>query len=83
MATEEVPALLRSLGPTLRLLRRESGRRQVDTAKQARVTKAMLSAYENRKRYPSLRSLARILDALDARLLDLAVAVERVQQQQK
>lgn len=83
LAAEEAPALLRSLGPALRLLRRESGMRQVDTAKQAWVTKAMLSAYENRKRFPSLRSLARILDALDARLLDLAVAVERVQQRQK
>lgn len=83
MAAEELPALLRSLGPALRLLRRESGMRQVDTAKQARVTKAMLSAFENRKRFPSLRSLGRILDALDARLLDLGVAVERVQQRQK
>ena len=72
--------LLRFLGPALRLMRVRRGMRQSDLAGRALVTKAMLSAYENRRRLPSLRTLSRLLDALDARLLDLGAAVEQVQQ---
>lgn len=73
---------LRRIGPALRLLRLHRGLRQVDAAQRAGVTKAMLSAYERHRRLPSLRTLDKILVALDARLVDLGVAVERVQQQQ-
>lgn len=73
--------LLRRIGPALRLLRQQRGLRQVEAARRAGVTKAMLSAFERCRRLPSLRTLDKILAALDARLLDLGAAVERVQQQ--
>lgn len=76
-------ALLRRIGPALRLLRHQRGLRQFEAAQRAGVTKAMLSAYERRRRLPSLRTLDKLLGALDARLLDLGAAVERVQQRQK
>jgi transcriptional regulator with XRE-family HTH domain len=66
-----VNRLLRYLGPALRLMRLRRGMRQYDLAGRAQITKAMLSAYENRRRVPSLRTLSKLLDALDARLLDL------------
>jgi transcriptional regulator with XRE-family HTH domain len=66
--------LLRFLGPALRLMRLRRGMRQCDLAGRARVTKAMLSAYERSRRLPSLRTLSKLLDARDARLLDLGVA---------
>lgn len=72
-------ALLRSIGPALRLLRQKRGLRQFEAAQRAGISKAMLSGYENRKRLPSLRSLARVLDALDAGLIDLGRFVEHVE----
>lgn len=72
--------LLQRIGPALRLLRLERGLRQFELAQRTGVTKAMLSAYERHRRLPSLPTLAKLLDALDARLLDLGVAVERARQ---
>lgn len=71
---------LETLGPALRLLRKERGFRQQSLAERAGVTLSMVSAFENSNRYPSLRSLARILDALDAGLYDLGQAVQRVEE---
>jgi transcriptional regulator with XRE-family HTH domain len=55
------------------------GQRQFETAEAAAITKAMLSAYENGKRRPSLKTLDQILAALEADLGDLhtALALER------
>jgi transcriptional regulator with XRE-family HTH domain len=79
LASETLP-LLRYIGPALRLLRRKSGERQVEIARRAGVTKQMLSGYERSKRLPSLRTLAKLLGALDARLLDLGRFVDYVEQ---
>lgn len=70
---------LAGLGPALRRLRMSKGQRQFETAAAAEITKAMLSAYENGKRRPSLKTLDQILAALDADLgdLHLALATER------
>lgn len=54
---------LERLGPALRLLRLRRGVLQVDLARRAGITKAMLSGYERGARLPSLRSLAAVLDA--------------------
>ena len=66
------------LGKALRWLREKEGRRQYEIARTAGVTKAMLSAYETGKQAPSLASLERILDALGADLVDLARALDHV-----
>ncbi|HEX6201783.1 MAG TPA: helix-turn-helix transcriptional regulator, partial [Thermoanaerobaculia bacterium] len=70
---------LTGLGPALRRLRMSKGQRQFETAEAAEITKAMLSAYENGKRRPSLKTLDQILAALEADLgdLHLALATER------
>lgn len=66
---------LSGLGPALRRLRMRRGQRQFETAEAATITKAMLSAYENGKRRPSLKTLDQILAALDADLGDLHAAL--------
>lgn len=63
------------LGPALRRLRMRRGQRQFETAEAAAITKAMLSAYENGKRRPSLKTLDQILAALEADLGDLHTAL--------
>ncbi|HEX2163788.1 MAG TPA: helix-turn-helix transcriptional regulator [Thermoanaerobaculia bacterium] len=68
---------LAAVGPALRRLRMQRGRRQFETAAAAGITKAMLSAYENGKRRPSLKTLDQILGALDADLGDLHLAIVR------
>lgn len=66
---------LTGLGPALRRLRMSKGQRQFETADAAAITKAMLSAYENGKRRPSLKTLDQILAALEADLGDLHLAL--------
>lgn len=66
------------IGPALRLMRVRRRLRQTEVARRATITRAMLSMYENGHRLPSIRSLSKVLDALDAALLDLARAVESV-----
>lgn len=73
--------LLRFLGPALRLMRQQRRMRLADLAGRARVTKAMLSKYENRRQYPSIRTLSKLLDALYATLADLGEAVADVERQ--
>jgi transcriptional regulator with XRE-family HTH domain len=48
---------------------------QTELARQARVTKAMLSKYERGKQRPALDTLERILDAMGASLGDLELAM--------
>lgn len=70
---------LKGLGPALRRLRVHRDLKQYETAAAAGITKAMLSAYETGKRRPSLKTLGRLLEALDADLGDLhqALVTER------
>lgn len=58
------------LAAALRLARMFRGRRQSTVAERAGITKAMLSAYENGARRPSIGTLENILAALD---IDLGV----------
>lgn len=66
------------LGKALRWLREKEGRRQYEVALAAGVTKAMLSAYETGKQSPSLKSLEQILEALGSDLVELARALDHV-----
>lgn len=66
------------LGRALRWLREKAGLRQYETATAAGITKAMLSAYETGKQRPSLESLEKVLDALDADLAALERALDHV-----
>lgn len=70
---------LAGLGGALRRLRVHRDLKQYETAGAAGITKAMLSAYETGKRRPSLKTLSRLLEALDADLGDLhrALVAER------
>lgn len=63
------------IAPALRWLRLQRQRRQRDVAQRAGITQAMLCAYEQGKREPSLASLGKILGALEADLHDLAEAL--------
>lgn len=63
---------------SLRWLREKAGLRQYEAATAAGITKAMLSAYETGKQSPSLESLEKVLDALDADLVALARALDHV-----
>lgn len=63
--------LFENLGHALRWLRNRKGRRQMDLAAAAGITKAMLSAYETGKQLPTLPTLSKILMALGADLQDL------------
>lgn len=70
---------LAAVGPALRLLRKSRGLRQNVAAERAGLSSPALSAYERSRRLPSLRTLAKLLDALDARLVDLGRFVEHVE----
>lgn len=63
------------LGKALRWLRARQDKRQYEVAEKAGVTKAMLSAYETEKQRPSLETLEKILEGLDATLEDLYQAL--------
>lgn len=75
--------VLQGLGDALRRLREKRGRRQYQLAEEAGITKAMLSAYETGKQNPSLVTLEKILDALDADLGGLAEALDYVNERPK
>ncbi|HEX2253044.1 MAG TPA: helix-turn-helix transcriptional regulator [Thermoanaerobaculia bacterium] len=66
------------VGPAMRVIRRSKGLTQKDVAERAGVTRAMLSAYERGHRRPSLKTLVRILGALDVTLAELGRAVEKI-----
>jgi transcriptional regulator with XRE-family HTH domain len=66
------------LDRSLRWLRQRQKKRQYQVAKSAGITKSMLSAYETGKNDPTLKTLEKILAALDCDLVDLHNAVEIV-----
>src|SRR5580693_3363959 len=70
--------LLDGLDRSLRWLRQRQKKRQYQVAKAAGITKSMLSAYETGKNDPTLKTLEKILAALDCDLIDLHNAVEIV-----
>lgn len=66
------------IGPALRFLRLHGSAtpvKQKEVAARAGVTKGMLSSYERSKQEPSLSTLARLLEALDADLVKLQWAL--------
>lgn len=70
-----------NLGPALRYLRLHGGpvpRKQLEVAARADVTRGMLSSYEKGRRDPTLRTLERLLRALDADLVQLDWALRMV-----
>lgn len=70
------------IGPALRYLRLYGGRepkKQLEVADRADVTRGMLSSYERGHQAPTLKSLDRVLDALEADLVKLQWALQRVE----
>lgn len=70
-----------NLGPALRYLRLHGGpepRKQLEVADRAGVTRGMLSSYEKGRRDPTLRTLERLLGALEADLVQLDWALRMV-----
>lgn len=55
--------VFQNLGQALRWLRNRRGRRQMDVARDAGITKAMLSAYETGKQLPTIPTLGKLLGA--------------------
>jgi len=75
-------ASFNGLGRALRWTRQRQGKKQYEVAEAAKVTKAMLSSYENEKQRPTIDTLERILDALEIDLDYLAYAIRSVRQDQ-
>ncbi len=69
------------LGRALRWIRQRQGKKQYEVAEAAKITKAMLSSYENGKQRPTIDTLERILDALEIDLDYLAHAMRVVSQE--
>ena len=67
-----------SFGTALRLLRARQSRKQTEVAEAAGITKAMLSSYERGVLFPSIRSLAAVLEALDGDLYNLQEVLDEV-----
>ena|SRR5829696_2506231 len=59
------------LGAALRTLRQRRGLKQMDLAEKAGLSKGTLSQFETEQREPSLRSLGRLLEALECDLYEL------------
>lgn len=70
MAAEET----RRIGAAVRAMREKRGLRQVELAEIAGLAPSQVSAIENARRAPSLRTLRRVCAALDATLDDLVRA---------
>ena len=68
--------LFENLGQALRWLRSRQGRSQMEVARDAGITKAMMSAYETGTQTPSLRTLGKVLRALGIDLHQLQHALE-------
>jgi transcriptional regulator with XRE-family HTH domain len=71
------------LGRALRWVRTRQGKKQYEVAKSAKVTKAMLSSYENQKQRPTLETLERLLEALEIDLEQLAYAIRAVRDEDR
>lgn len=67
------------LADALRLLRHKRGLKQYQVATNAKVTHSMLSAYERCHQKASFVTLERILRAVDATVLDLALTIEALE----
>lgn len=63
------------LGPALRHLRQIRGKKQLEIAAEAEVTRGMMSSYENGHQEPTLTTLGKILDALETDLAELQWAM--------
>lgn len=63
------------LGRALRWVRQRQGKKQYEVAATAKITKAMLSSYENEKQRPAIDTLERILGALEIDVDYLAYAM--------
>jgi len=74
-------ASFNGLGRALRWIRQRQGKKQYEVADAAKITKAMLSSYENGKQRPTIDTLERILDALEIDLDYLAHAMRVVSQE--
>lgn len=68
-------AAFEGLGRALRWVRQRQGKKQYEVAATAKITKAMLSSYENEKQRPAIETLERILGALEIDLDYLAYAM--------
>lgn len=68
-------AAFEGLGRALRWVRQRQGKKQYEVAATAKITKAMLSSYENEKQRPAIDTLERILGALEIDLDYLAYAI--------
>lgn len=71
---------LRGFGRALALLRTHRGWSQRDLARHTGIGRGLVSQYEGEQVSPKVETLDRLLNALEATLGDLAVAVEQVQQ---
>jgi DNA-binding XRE family transcriptional regulator len=73
------PPELARLGAALKTLREERGLKQIEVASGADITESQVSDIERGKNNPGWLLLIRLLaNGLDARLSDLAVAYERI-----
>jgi len=79
--TPAEPLDLSNLGPALRHLRLTRELTQLDVAQGASVTKAMICGYETAGRLPTVRTLARLLGALDTDFQGLHEAMESVEEE--
>lgn len=71
MARKTVPVVTLGLGLSIAILRAIRGWDQKHLAREAGIRPASISEYESGKRLPALRTLRKILDALDFSLADL------------
>lgn len=79
--TQDAPNLgpLRGIGPAIRILRLRRGVSQSQLAALCEITPPMISNYERNANVPSLKTLGKLLEALDADLLELKDALSVVQ----
>lgn len=70
--------VMHAVGPALRLMRLEQGYTQIDVCRMTGLTSSRMSRYESGTTEPSVRSLVKILRALEASFADLDLAVARV-----
>lgn len=68
----------RDLDKALRWLRLKQHRKQVDVARAAGITQAMLCSYEQGKRLPSVATLGKVLATLEVGLGELEEALAQV-----
>jgi len=68
--------IAKTLGEALELLRTRRGWPQKQLAAAAKIGKGMVSSYENDKQLPTLVTLDKMLNALEAELCDLYCAIE-------